>query len=261
MKKIKRITALLVISILLIGGLGTTVIAEDMTGEDILKKVDNEMNSETRDFVLNMTIVNEDGHKRDRKITIKTKGENKGLVKFLEPGDVKDTALLTVEEDGQENMWLYLPALGNVNKIASHSKNGDFMGTDFTYNDIDMVGSSNYEDDYDSELVGEEEIRGDMCYKLSTIPIKESINYSEMKMWVRKDDYMPLKLEFYDEEGKLQKIMTNKNYRDIDSHLTPEEIVMENVKKGTKTILELSDVEYNIKLDDQIFTTRFLTRN
>src|SRR6056297_3429686 len=248
MKKIKLMLTFLVISTFVIGGLGTAVMAEDMTGEDILEKVDEKMDSETRDFVLDMTIVNENGQERDRKITIKTKGENKGLVKFLEPGDVKDTALLTVKEDGQENMWLYLPALGNVNKIASHSKNGDFMGTDFTYNDIDMVGASNYEDDYDSELVGEEEIRGDMCYKLSTIPIKESINYSEMKMWVRKDDYMPLKLEFYDEDSKLQKIMKNKNYRDIDSHLTPEEIVMENVQKGTKTILELSDVKYNIEL-------------
>src|SRR6056297_4359586 len=102
MKRIKIITALLVISILLIGGLGSSVIAKDMTGEDILEKVDKEMNSETRDFILEMTIINENGQERDRKITIKTKGENKGLVKFLEPGDVKDTALLTVKEDGQE---------------------------------------------------------------------------------------------------------------------------------------------------------------
>lgn len=261
MKKIKLLTAVLVISTLVITGLGAAVMAEDMTGEDILEKVDEEMDSETRDFVLDMTIVNENGQERDRKITIKTKGENKGLVKFLEPGDVKDTSLLTVEEDGQEDMWLYLPALGNVKKIASHNKNGNFMGTDFTYNDIDMVGGSNYEDDYDSELLGEEKIRGDICYKLSTTPTKESINYSEMKMWVRKDDYMPLKLEFYDEEGNLQKVMTNKNYRDIDNHLTPEEIVMENVQKGTKTILNLDDVKYNVELDDKIFTTRYLTRN
>lgn len=261
MKKIKLLTALLVISTLIIGGLGTAVMAKEMTGEDILEKVDKKMDSETRDFVLDMTIVNENGQKRDRKITIKTKGENKGLVKFLEPGDVKDTALLTVEENDQEDMWLYLPALGNVKKIASHNKNGNFMGTDFTYNDIDMVGGSNYEADYESKLVGEEKIRGDICYKLSTTPTKESINYSEMKMWVRKSDYMPLKLEFYDQDGNLKKVMTNKNYRDIDSHLTPEEIVMENVQKGTKTILKLSEVEYNIKLNDQIFTTRYLSRN
>ena len=261
MKKIKLLTALLVISTLVIIGLGTSVMAKEMTGEDILEKVDKKMDSETRDFVLDMTIVNENGQKRDRKITIKTKGENKGLVKFLEPGDVKDTALLTVEENDQEDMWLYLPALGNVKKIASHNKNGNFMGTDFTYNDIDMVGGSNYEADYESKLVGEEKIRGDICYKLSTTPTKESINYSEMKMWVRKSDYMPLKLEFYDQDGNLKKVMTNKNYRDIDSHLTPEEIVMENVQKGTKTILKLSEVEYNIKLNDQIFTTRYLSRN
>ena len=261
MKKLKVIITLFAISMLVIGGLGTVVMAEEITGEDILEKVDEKMDSETRDFILDMTIVNENGQKRDRKITIKTKGEDKGLVKFLEPGNVKDTALLTVEENDEENMWLYLPALGNVKKIASHNKNGSFMGTDFTYNDIDMVGGSNYEDDYDSELIGEEKINGDLCYKLSTTPIKDSIDYSEMKMWVRKEDYMPLKLEFYDQDGELHKIMKNENYTDIDSHLTPEKIVMEDVQKGTKTILELSEVQYNIELNDQIFTTRYLRRN
>ncbi len=261
MKKIKLAIPMLIVSIMLFTFVASPILASDMTGEDVLDRVDEEMDSETRDFILDMTIVNENGQERDRKITIKTKGEDKGLVKFLEPGDVKDTALLSVGEGDEEDMWLYLPALGNVKKIASHNKSGSFMGTDFTYNDIDMVGGSNYKDDYDSELVGEEKIDGDLCYKLSTVPTKDSIDYSKMKMWVRKDDFMPLKLEFYDEDGELHKIMINNNYKDIDSHLTPEKIVMKDVQKGTKTILKLSDVQYNIKLPDRIFTTRYLKRN
>ena len=257
MRKTVSITALLLMGILVLG-LQANVMAAEMTGTDILEKVDNKLESDTRDFVLDMTIVNENGQKRDRKITIKTKGDGKGLVKFIEPGDVAGTALLSVEKNGHENMWLYLPTLGNVKKIASHNKNGSFMGTDFTYNDIDMVGGSNYEEDYDSKLVGEEKVNGDICYKLSTTPTKESINYSEMKMWVRKADFMPLKLKFYDQNDKLHKVMTNSNYRNIDSHLTPEKIIMRDVQAGTKTILRLDNVKYNIELPDRIFTTRNL---
>lgn len=261
MKKVKLAIPMLIVSIMLFTFVVSPVFASDMTGEDVLDRVDKEMDSDTRDFILDMTIVNENGQERDRKITIKTKGENKGLVRFLEPGDVKGTSLLSIDEGDEEDMWLYLPVLGNVKKIASHNKSGSFMGTDFTYNDIDMVGGSNYKDDYDSELVGEEKIDGDLCYKLSTIPTKDSIDYSKMKMWVRKDDFMPLKLEFYDEDGELHKIMINNNYKDIDSHLTPEKIVMKDVQKGTKTILKLSDVQYDIELPDPIFTTRYLKRN
>ena len=261
MRKTKTFISVLILSILLLTVFFSVSVMAKMTGEEVLDKVDEEMDSDSRDFILDMTIVNKNGQKRDRKITIKTKGENKGLVKFLEPGDVKNTALLTREENGEENMWLYLPSIGNVNKIASHSKSGNFMGTDFTYNDIDMVGGSNYKKDYESELIGEEKINGDLCYKLSAVPTKDSINYSEMKMWVIKDDFMPLKLKFYDKDGKLHKIMTNKNYRNIDSHLTPETIIMKDEQKGSKTILELEEVQYNIELANRIFTTRYLTRN
>jgi outer membrane lipoprotein-sorting protein len=259
MKKIISFTALILAGVLLMGGFQIGVMAEETNGEDIIEKVDSKLESDTRDFVLDMTIVNENGQKRDRKITIKTKGDNKGLVKFLEPGDVAGTALLSVEKNGEEDMWLYLPALGNVKKVASHNKNGSFMGTDFTYNDIDMVGGSNYEDDYYSKLIGEEEFNGDLCYKLSTIPTKESIDYSKMKMWVRKSDFMPLKLEFYDQNNKLNKVMTNSSYRKVDSHLTPEKIVMKDVQKGTKTILGLKDVKFNVELSERIFTTRYLS--
>lgn len=257
----KTIIPMLTVAILLLNVVFSVGVMAKMTGEEILDKVDKEMDSDSRDFILDMTIVNKNGQKRDRKITIKTKGDNKGLVKFLAPGDVKDTALLTREENGNENMWLYLPSIGNVNKIASHSKSGNFMGTDFSYNDIDMVGGSNYKNDYNSELIGEEKINGDLCYKLTAVPTKESINYSEMKMWVRKDDFMPLKLKFYDSDGNLHKRMINKNYRNIDSHLTPETITMEDVQKGSKTILKLKEVKYNVELPDSIFTTRYLTRN
>ena len=261
MKKTTTIIPILVVSTLLLTVVFSAGVMAKMTGEEVLDKVDQKMDSDSRDFILDMTIVNQNGQERDRKITIKTKGDNKGIVKFLEPGDVKDTALLTREKNGEENMWLYLPSIGNVNKIASHSKSGNFMGTDFSYNDIDMVGGSNYKKDYDSKLIGEEKVNGDLCYKLSAVPTKDSINYSEMEMWVRKDDFMPLKLKFYDKDDNLHKIMINKNYRNIDSHLTPETITMENVQKGSKTILKLKEVKYNVELPDRIFTTRYLTRN
>jgi outer membrane lipoprotein-sorting protein len=253
-KKYFVILSIMIVSLLIF----TSPAALAMTGEEVLDEVDKTMDSETRRSEIKMTIVNANGQKRERTVEIVSKGDNKGLVEFLAPADVEGTSFLTLTEDGEENMWLYLPAIGNVRKIASHMRNGSFMGTDFTYNDISMVGGSDYRSDYQSTLEGEEEYDGKTCYLLTSQPKDKDIQYSKMKMWVNKANYMPLKMEFYDEEGKLLKVMTNKNIQEINGHLTPNEITMENVQAGTKTILSLSNVEYNIEIPDRIFTTRYM---
>lgn len=258
MKKYQLISILMLVFCLVIytGG-----VMAGMTGEEIMDKVDETLDADSVDSNIKMTIVNKDGQERLRTIQIMSKGNDRALVKFLEPADVEGTTFLTItDENDEDHMWLYLPALGNVRKIASHMKNGSFMGTDFTYNDISMVGGSDYRDNYDSTLKGEEVVNGDDCYLLETVPTDEDIDYSKMMMWVRKSDYMPLKLEFYDEDGELVKVMTNSDITDINGHLTPQNIVMENVQEGTKTILELKNIKYNVDIPDNIFTTRYMQK-
>lgn len=245
--------------------LGITVLilssnAMALDGEEIINKVDDTLKADTRQSKIQMIIINENDQERERTIEIFSKGEGKGLIEFLAPADVEGTSFLTLEENGDENMWLYLPTVGNVRKIASHMKTGSFMGTDFSYNDISVIGGSSYQDDYDSSLEEEVTYQDDQCFLLETVPTKEEIGYSKMKMWVRKDDYIPLKLEFYDEEQELLKIMENSNIESIDQHLTPQKITMENVQEGTKTILRLEEVEYDVEIPDNIFTTRYIER-
>lgn len=256
MKKYSLGLILLVLVTVVFSG---AVFADELTGSDILKKVDEILSSDSRESEIKMIIVNEDGQKRERAIQIMTKDDN-GLVRFIAPADVEGTALLVRKEDKDDNMWLYLPALGNVRKIASHMRNGSFMGTDFTYQDITMVGGEKYEDDYTSELIGSEVIDGDDCYVLDTTPIDEDIEYSHVKMWIRKADYMPVKLYFFDTNGELFKVMTNYGIEEVDGHLTPRIIKMDNVQENTHTILEMITVKYDVKLNDQIFTTRYLEK-
>lgn len=229
-------------------------------GEDILDEVDRVLNTESSDYTITMIIINSDGYERERRMRIVSKGNDRGFVRFLGPADIEGTGFLTVTEEGEENMWLYLPALGNVRRIASHQKGSNFMGTDFTYKDISIIAGSNYCNDYKSELIGEEEYDNSMCLVLESLPVDEDIDYSKMKMWVRNEDYMPLKLEFYDIDDKLLKVMTNFNIKEKDGHLMAGEIVMENVQKGTKTILYVDKIMFDLEIPDSIFTIRYLQR-
>lgn len=236
------------------------LIAAELTGNEILQKIDNVFSANSQDSKIKMIICNEDGQKRERSVQILAQGDN-GLVIFLAPADVEGTALLMRKEKDENNMWLYLPALGSVRKVASHMKNGSFMGTDFTYQDFNMVSGEDYADEYIPQLLGSEVIDGDDCYVLDTVPKSDEIDYSHLKMWVRKIDFMILKIEFYDTNGELLKVMTNSQFNKIDGHLVPEVIEMKNVQKNTLTILELSEIKYDVKIPDHFFTTRYLEKN
>src|SRR6056297_3947227 len=165
----KKLTILLtMIAISTIVFTSSVVLA--ISGEEVLDKVDQTLDSKSRKSEISMTIINANDQKRNRTIEIISKGDNKSLFQFLSPADVEGTSFLTLTEDGKENMWLFLPAIGNVRKIASHMRNGSFMGTDFTYNDISMLGGSDYRSDYKSNLAGEVEYDGKTCYLLESQP-------------------------------------------------------------------------------------------
>lgn len=253
MKK-TSILILLILSICLFSG---NTIA--LTGQEILEKMDENLGVDTSRILMNMTLINEDGLKRERTIEILTKGEN-ALVRFIAPTDVKGTALLLTGEEGESNMWLYLPALGSVRKVASHMQNGNFMGSDFTYQDFTMFGGEQYKENYQQTQLTSTVYEETECHLLDTIPISPDSGYSKIRIWVNQENYVALKLEFYDLQGDLLKTLTNDSIVDLDGQWTPQKITMENVQKNTMTVLELVEIQYNQQIPDQVFTTRNLEK-
>ncbi len=101
--------------------------AAGASGEEILARLDETMQSNSREVVQKMTLVSAKGQERTRQVQMWSKTDRM-LVRFLAPADVAGTGLLSVGDD----MWLYLPALGRVRRIAGHAKKGSCMGTDLS---------------------------------------------------------------------------------------------------------------------------------
>ena len=57
-------------------------------------------------------------------------------MRFTSPADIKGTAVLTIENDGDDDIWVYLPALKKVRRLAASNKKDAFVGTDFSYGDV-----------------------------------------------------------------------------------------------------------------------------
>jgi len=206
---------------------GSLASAQELTGEEILKKIKGKISLTESGTATIKLIMEKKGEKQGsntikvyRKVSEKIE---KQLIEYLEPADVKGTKLLSIVEEGKEDMmWLYLPALGRERRIVGQSKKGSFMGTDFTFEEIG--GGKSYEEKYKAEKLEDEIFEDYPCYVLKLDPKEKGTEYTYLKMWVWKEEFFPLKIEFYEEEEKLTKTLTNSDLRKEDGEYAQKQL-------------------------------------
>lgn len=236
--------------------------AQDLTGEEILKKIKGKIFlSGSGIATIKLIMENKKGKQQSNTVKVYRKANEKvkkQLIEYLEPADVRGTKLLSIVEEGKEDMmWLYLPVLGRERRVVGPSKKGYFMGTDFTYEEIG--GSKSYEKKYEAKRLEDETFENYPCYVLKLNSKEKETEYTYLKMWVWKKEFIPLKIEFYEKEGKFAKSLTNSDLRKKNGEYTPYKIIMANIIKGTKTIVEILDTERE-EPSDNYFTLRYLRR-
>ncbi len=228
-----------------------------LTASQILDSVENVLSApKTAYSVSEMILMNEDGSDREvRKMAMWRKGEDFMMTKFLTPSAVRGVGLLIRYPDSpKEQIHLYLPAFRKVRRIASHAKKERFQGTDFSYSDMASKRGA-YKKDYDAKLISET----NKYYVLELHRKPESKkDYKILKMWVLKENYLPEKIEFYDDAGNLWKVMTNKGYKKIGKYWVMTEIEMWDKKRHHKTIMKQVKIEFDKEIPDNFFSIRYL---
>lgn len=130
------------------------------------------------------------------------------------------------------------------------------MGSDFTYDDLgDRQPNADTH-----KLLREEEINGEMCFVVESIPKEEGYMYSKTIIWIVKDKWIGKKKEFYDEDGDLLKTLTIKESAKIKEYLVITLSEMHNVQSDHKTIMKLENVKLDSGISDRKFTERMMKR-
>ncbi|MBR2094087.1 MAG: outer membrane lipoprotein-sorting protein [Fibrobacter sp.] len=237
--------------------------AAEQNARDIMVKVKNRPDGDTRSSSMEMKLVNKSGNTRVRKITsyaMDVGEDTKTIMFFQYPNDVKGTGFLTVNYDDvnkEDDKWLYLPALKKTRRISGKSSKTDyFMGSDFTYDDI---GKRNVDEDT-HKLLREESVDGFDYYVIESTPKKDGEIFSKKLVWIRKDCDVVAKVEFYDKLGKLHRQMVSSDIKKVDGFWTVGKMEMKNVQMGHSTELLFLDPKYNIQLDSKIFSVNKLER-
>jgi len=182
-------------------------------------------------------------------------GESKVLVRFTAPPEVKGVGLLIVNHArGSSDQWLYTPSIQRERRIAPQDRSVRFLGTDFSYEDMEQrdINDSEY------ELVAEEVSGGRNLQKIKATPRKEvRSQYSFLYLWVDKETWIIPVTEFYS-DGKLAKKLFARSVEKIQNIWTPQELEMQDLKRGSRTIIRVTGVQYNQPLPDDLFTLRSL---
>ncbi len=216
-----------------------------------------------------MVLINDRGQMRERQNTsysvLQANGiDSKILVKFSYPADIKGTAFLEIEHaDADDDQWIYLPALGKSRRLVANNKKDSFVGSDFSYGDISLPKV----DLYEHRLLGSETVGGQDCYKIESTPRTEATRansgYSRKITWVRKDNFLETRVEYYDLSGRLLKIQVVTGAKLIEPErqrwlaLHRE---MTNQQTGHKTVLNFEQVDASPSVPEDLFTTRYLER-
>ena len=246
----------------LLSAAGLLAQTEALDGREIMLRADNRPDGDDRRSVMHMILINKHGKTRERTILSYAKDygkDTKTIMYFEEPADVKGTGFLSWEYDDpakDDDRWLYLPALKKVRRIAGSSKNDYFMGSDFTYDDIG--GRSVDEDSH--ELLREETIDGIDCWVVQSIPKDADDMYSKVIRWMRKDSFMPSKVEYYDKSGDLLKVLTLPDMRLHQNFWTAFKWEMNNSQEKHKTVLQIKEMDYNQSVKDNVFRVSTLER-
>lgn len=205
-----------------------------------------------------MEITDKQGRKRSRDLVILRKDageddtEQKFYVYFNRPADVNKTVFMVWKHVGaDDDRWMYLPALDLVKRIAASDERTSFVGSDFFYEDIS--GRNPVEDTHDLLETT------DNYYVLKSTPKDpDAVEFSYFKSYIHKASFIPVKIEYYDKNGKKYREGAAEKVETIGKYPTVTQGSMTDLRSGSVTKLTYSNVDYDIGVPDDIFTERYL---
>ena len=241
-------------------GLTTVVFAQEAipNGAELVEKMSEVMSQENSTAIMTQTITTSSGKQRTFEFEMFTSGEGeKTLMRYLKPSAARGQAFLML--NNADDIWTYFPRTKRVRKLSSSSKNQKVQGSDFSFED--MGSGDSWKTEYDSENLGEEKYDGTDCWKLESIGIlEENPSYPKMVVFMRKADFYPIKIDYFDENDFIEKTLLMSDIKEIEGVPTAMGMIMKNHLEGTETTMQTLSTTYSWEPPENFFTERELKK-
>ncbi len=223
--------------------------AADPTAQDLIREAEDLMRGQSN--VGTMTMIITTPHwERSMTMDYWEKGKERSLVKVTAPAKEAGTVSLKVDQ----NMWNYIPSVEKVVKVPPSMMMQSWMGSDFT-ND-DLVKESSISRDYNAAITGKKTTPDGDVYVLELIPRPEAaVVWGKITAYVRAADHIPVKYEYFDEKGKLIRVMDLTDIKRMGGRNIPTVWTMvPKTKAGRKTVVILNRIEFDVPISEDVFS-------
>ena len=238
----------------------------DPDGERIAKAYYDLPSAGDMSAKITMVLIDAAGARKTRSLEMYTKsapGMSESFIEFLSPAEVAGTRFLTVTKTGQESdQRLWLPALKKTRKIAAAAEDGDFVGSDLSYYDMEShrFDDSSYQLLSTGETIADAAFAGMTFSKVEMKPKDASTPYGKSVGYFNEADHFLYRIVAYGKDGAMLKTISMVKVESVSGVLMPTQTLVTNNKKGTKTLLQFGDVKVNSGLKADIFTVQNLER-
>ena len=186
-------------------------------------------------------------------------GESDMILYLQEPADMRGNAFLMLgHADAEDERWIYIPALHRANKIVGSGRRGNFMSSDFTYDDI---GSPDL-DEWTWTLGVTAQVDGHACQEIIATPVSDDIlkdtGLSKVHWFVDTALKTTRKAEFYDRQGALARRMEVQKIEMFGEVAFATDMLMTDLGTGHSSRMIMSELQVDTGVQDAWFTKRAL---
>ena len=229
--------------------------SDDMSVQDIIKSIDENLNAKSRVLTSKMIV-----HGRRSSRTIESKnwvvGIDLAFTEYLSPPREKGTKMLKLGD----KLWTYSPQTDRVIQISGHMLRQSVMGSDISYND--MMETRPLEELYEATLEGSIDIDGRDHWIMFLETKVTGLSYPKRRAWIDKEYLLPMKEELYAKSGKLLKTSTMNGVRKVQGRWFPSQFIykdeLKRNSKGTEWIID--EIAFDIDIPDSRFSKALLRK-
>ena len=243
------------IAAVLLAALSGPLAGQEMTAEDIIKAMDENLTSENQVLISRMVV---HGRRASRTIVSKSwvVGTEKAFTEYLSPPREAGTKMLKLGDQ----LRTYSPQTDRVIQISGHMLRQSVMGSDFSYQD--MMEDQSLLDAYSAEVEGSELLDGRDTWIIRLTAREQGLAYPVRRDWVDKEWLLPMKEEMYAKGGKLLKSARVMEVMWIQGRWYPKVWLFKDElkrnSKGTEWIVD--EITFNVDIPDSRFSRAALRR-
>jgi len=206
-----------------------------------------------------MTVSSKDFQPRELRMVRKyVHGANGTYLEVLAPDDLEGIRFLFLERANQPNeQYIKVKASRSAIQVSEEVRRQPFLGSTFYVSDLVMPNI----DDYTYKYVGKDVV-GERTVTLveMTPKSKEDQLYGKTVVAIDPTEHLVLRREFFNEDGKKVKVWTVDKLEKISGIWSLTGQKMQNLEDGIESRIDVSEVKFDTKVDDAIFTPRYLLR-